>query len=60
MNSLGAVRDNWESVKGEHEGKISAALRKQYAIDFNALEVYPYVEGTQGFANNPLGNIFAG
>ncbi len=54
------VRDNWDSVKGEYEGKISAVLGKQYAINFNALEVYPYVEGTQGFVNTPLGKIFAG
>ncbi|KAF7432832.1 hypothetical protein PC9H_004775 [Pleurotus ostreatus] len=51
---------NWENVKGEYEGKISVALGKQYVIKFNALEVYPYTEETQGFSNSPSGNIFAG
>ncbi|KAL0949187.1 hypothetical protein HGRIS_009265 [Hohenbuehelia grisea] len=52
------LRDDWESVKGDHEAKISELLGKPYVLAFNANEVYPYADSSS--SKEYPGRVFVG
>jgi hypothetical protein len=52
--NINAVRDEWESKKGDLEKKLAGILGVEWTLDVQPNALYPYA--TEGYAKDSLGS----